>query len=58
MNRFRKLGYIEYNGRIRVHMSLLNMLLHDALPDENASKPLLLLPPSSPARAAKTERLV
>jgi CRP/FNR family cyclic AMP-dependent transcriptional regulator len=57
MNRFRKLGYIEYNGRIRVHMSLLNMLLHDALPDESASRPLLLLPASSPARIAKTERL-
>ena len=25
MNRFRKVGYIEYNGRIRVHTSLLNM---------------------------------
>jgi len=33
MNRFRKLGLIEYNGRIRVHKSLLNVVLHDQLPD-------------------------
>ena len=35
MNRFRKLGFIEYNGRIRVHKSLLNVILHDQLPDDN-----------------------
>ena len=29
MNRFRTLGFIEYNGRIRVHKSLLNIVLHD-----------------------------
>jgi CRP/FNR family transcriptional regulator, cyclic AMP receptor protein len=29
MNRFRKLGFIEYNGRIKVHKSLLNLVLHD-----------------------------
>ncbi len=29
MNRFRKLGFIEYNGRIRVYKSLLNVVLHD-----------------------------
>jgi CRP-like cAMP-binding protein len=34
MNRFRKLGFIEYNGRIRVHKSLLNVILHDQLPDD------------------------
>jgi CRP/FNR family cyclic AMP-dependent transcriptional regulator len=39
MNRFRKLGFIEYNGRIRVHKSLLNVILHDHLPDENAMRP-------------------
>ena len=41
MNRFRKLGFIEYNGRIRVHKSLLNVILHDQLPDDNAEKPLM-----------------
>ena len=35
MNRFRKLGFIEYNGRIRVHKSLLNVILHDRLPDDD-----------------------
>ncbi len=30
MNRFRKLGFIEYNGRIRVHKSLLSVVLHDS----------------------------
>jgi CRP/FNR family cyclic AMP-dependent transcriptional regulator len=40
MNRFRKLGLIEYNGRIRVHKTLLNVVLHDALPEQNnAEKP-------------------
>jgi CRP-like cAMP-binding protein len=29
MNRFRKMGFIEYNGDIRVHKSLLNVILHD-----------------------------
>jgi CRP/FNR family transcriptional regulator, cyclic AMP receptor protein len=29
MNRFRTLGFIEYNGGIRVHKSLLNVVLHD-----------------------------
>ena len=29
MNRFRKLGFIDYNGGIEVHSSLLNMVLHE-----------------------------
>jgi CRP/FNR family cyclic AMP-dependent transcriptional regulator len=29
MNKFRKLGLIEYNGRINVHSSLLRVVLHD-----------------------------
>jgi len=29
MNRFRSLGFIEYNGGIKVHKSLLNIVLHD-----------------------------
>jgi hypothetical protein len=39
MNRFRKLGFIEYNGRIQVHKSLLNVVLHDQLPEDNAQEP-------------------
>ena len=29
MNKFRKLGFIEYNGQLHVHSSLLNVILHD-----------------------------
>jgi CRP/FNR family transcriptional regulator, cyclic AMP receptor protein len=29
MNKFRKLGFIEYNGEIHVHNSLLSVVLHD-----------------------------
>jgi CRP/FNR family cyclic AMP-dependent transcriptional regulator len=29
MNKFRKLGFIEYNGKIEVHNSLLNVVLFD-----------------------------
>lgn len=29
MNKFRKLGYIEYNGSLEIHNSLLNVVLHD-----------------------------
>jgi len=58
MNRFRKLGFIEYNGRIKVHKSLLNIILHDGLTDrdptvamfsqETRSKPKDKRRPSSP----------
>jgi CRP-like cAMP-binding protein len=39
MNRFRKLGLIEYNGRIRVHKSLLNVVLHDQFTERNPERP-------------------
>jgi CRP-like cAMP-binding protein len=29
MNRFRKMGFIEYNGKLSIHSSLLNVILHD-----------------------------
>jgi len=59
MNRFRKLGFIEYNGRIKVHRSLLNVVLLDQLhvqnpgrsPHSAAAQRL-----SKPARRAKRER--
>ena len=50
MNRFRRLGFIEYNGRIRVHQSLLNVMLHDQLPEHNAEMPPL---PDTPARSRR-----
>jgi CRP-like cAMP-binding protein len=55
MNRFRKLGFIEYKGRIRVHKSLLNVILHDKLPEENAQRPnLAVVGNGSLSRARKT----
>jgi CRP/FNR family transcriptional regulator, cyclic AMP receptor protein len=29
MNKFRKLGFIEYNGGLKVHSSLMNIVVHD-----------------------------
>jgi CRP/FNR family cyclic AMP-dependent transcriptional regulator len=52
MNRFRKLGFIAYNGRIRVHKSLLNVILHDKLPEQNAEKPPIMEAPQGRSRTA------
>lgn len=41
MNRFRKLGLIDYNGDIHVNKSLLNVVLHDRLSKQNAEKPAI-----------------
>jgi len=35
MNRFRKLGFISYNGGIKVHKSLLNVVLLDQVSEPN-----------------------
>jgi CRP/FNR family cyclic AMP-dependent transcriptional regulator len=35
MNRFRKLGFIKYNGELEIHSSLLSVVLHDS-PDHGA----------------------
>jgi CRP-like cAMP-binding protein len=56
MNRFRKHGFIEYNGRIRVHKSLLNVVLHDGFSDENSKRPHTLLPPVKSARQPKATK--
>lgn len=57
MNRFRKLGFVEYNGRIRVHKSLLNVILHDQLPDDNAVKPEIPnVPPKRPRVKRRDDR--
>jgi CRP/FNR family cyclic AMP-dependent transcriptional regulator len=58
MNRFRKLGYIDYNGQIRVNKTLLNVVLQDRLPEQNASRPVLVEPPHRPTRTARrTKRM-
>src|SRR5690349_13265721 len=38
LNKFRRLGFIEYNGGLRVHSSLLNVVLHDS-PEDALSEP-------------------
>jgi CRP/FNR family transcriptional regulator, cyclic AMP receptor protein len=53
MNRFRKLGFIEYNGRIQVHKSLLNVILHDQLLEQNAAGPSLVGVPPERSGAAR-----
>ena len=54
LNRFRDLGLIDYDGRIRVHKALLNMILHDQFPDDNAAKPPMI---DSPRRQSKPAKL-
>jgi CRP-like cAMP-binding protein len=58
MNRFRKLGYVSYKNRIRIHRSLLMMVLEDRLPEQNASRPKLLDPRPSRTRTAKRAKLL
>jgi CRP/FNR family cyclic AMP-dependent transcriptional regulator len=53
MNRFRKLGFIEYNGRIKVHKSLLNVVLLDQMPGHHPERPISS---ASPRRASKAAR--
>jgi CRP/FNR family cyclic AMP-dependent transcriptional regulator len=67
MNRFRKLGFIEYNGRIRVHKSLLNVVLYDQSSEQNAVSATLLgapqnqslkeLTPAATRQAAKVSKI-
>jgi CRP/FNR family cyclic AMP-dependent transcriptional regulator len=42
MNRFRKLGFIDYNGRIQVHKSLLNAVLLDKFPEHGTVGPAMV----------------
>jgi CRP-like cAMP-binding protein len=53
MNRFRKLGFIDYSDRIRVHRSLLNVVLHDHLPNDNAEKPAISILRADRSRPGK-----
>ena len=53
MNRFRKLGFIDYDGPIQVHRSLLNVVLHDQMPEDKAAKPPTTALPVDRSRPAK-----
>jgi CRP-like cAMP-binding protein len=56
MNHFRKLGLIEYNGRIKVHKSLLNAVLLDHWPERNHERPLGSVRPRTASKAASRLR--
>jgi CRP-like cAMP-binding protein len=54
MRKFRKLGFIEYNGEWKIHNSLLNVVLHDQfVPIPNDPFPVTLSPPRTPGRRVK-----
>jgi CRP-like cAMP-binding protein len=62
MNRFRKLGFINYNGRIQVNKSLLNVILLDQLPEHNSLMPAMpiietILKPVRPLLGAIKRRI-
>jgi hypothetical protein len=56
MNRFRKLGLIEYNGRIRVHKSLINVILHDQFTLQTPETPPKFPIPRQPSTPAMRPR--
>jgi CRP-like cAMP-binding protein len=60
MNRFRDLGYIDYNynGRIHVNKSLLSVVLHDQLPEQNSSGPTMVDPLHDPSERATRAKSV
>ena len=56
MNRFRKLGFIEYNRRIKVHKSLLNVVLHDQSSERRGEGPVHAGTQPRPSSAAGRPR--
>jgi hypothetical protein len=38
MNKFRDMGFIDYNGHLEVHSSLLSVVLNDQAPARNATR--------------------
>jgi CRP-like cAMP-binding protein len=60
MNNFRKLRYIDYTGggRIHVHKTLLDVVLHDRLPDQTARRPVVVDHEQTPAHERKRAKVV
>jgi CRP/FNR family transcriptional regulator, cyclic AMP receptor protein len=56
MNRFRVLGFVNYKDRICVHRSLLNVVLHDQLPEDYAQRPPITSLTGGRAKRAATPR--
>jgi CRP/FNR family cyclic AMP-dependent transcriptional regulator len=56
MRKFRKLGFIDYNGEWKIHNSLLNVVLHDQfVPIPNDPFPVTLSPHRTPGRRIKSK---
>jgi CRP-like cAMP-binding protein len=53
MNRFRKFGFIDYNGRIKVHKSLLNAVLLGKMSERDPEKPIGSARPRSASRSGQ-----
>jgi CRP/FNR family transcriptional regulator, cyclic AMP receptor protein len=53
MKHFHELGLINYDGRIRVNRALLNAILHDQLPSDNAAKPPITNVPRKESKPVK-----
>lgn len=59
INKFRQLGFIEYNGRIRAHKSLLNVIPHNETSGQNSAKvPLVEAGPGQSKAALKRAAVV
>jgi hypothetical protein len=58
MNNFRRLGYITYIGRIHVHKELLNVVLHDRLPGQTATRPVVVDREPTAAHTRKRAKVV
>jgi CRP/FNR family cyclic AMP-dependent transcriptional regulator len=56
MNRFRRLGYVSYNGRIHVHKSLLDVVLRDKLPEQRVKRPVMIIRNSESIVPKKSSR--
>ena len=56
MNKFRQHGFIEYNGRIRVHKSLLKVILYDQMSNGRAATPAVLETPKEIKKLATRPR--
>ncbi|MGD0797624.1 MAG: Crp/Fnr family transcriptional regulator [Acidobacteriaceae bacterium] len=58
MNRFRQRGFIDYDGRIRVHRSLLRVILEDQPGGRNAASASLLGNPQPRKKLAATRTIM
>jgi CRP/FNR family transcriptional regulator, cyclic AMP receptor protein len=56
MNKFRKLGFIDYNGHLKIHNSLLNVILHDNPSLKRSEESDRRLPTSSRSAAKPPRR--